>query len=185
MKKIDMRFDSNIFKTLIGQTFEKYRCDQFVYTNSVTQIVGVYIGNQVYKMTNIQETVDYFGNAEDMAVSNFDKCSEDDVKSAFEDTIMISIPIGEAIEEVILVNENQQVVEKGVQTYDVWLTRGIIFIAGGREISFEKDITPFSEEIIIRRGYDLLSEFASEKEFSEGWDEGIKASAQRELIRIK
>lgn len=185
MKQIDMRFDVNIFKPLIGRTFEKYRCDQFMYTNSVTQIVGIYIGNQVYKMTNIQETIDYFGNREDMAVCNFNKCQEDDIKSAFKDTSMITIPVNDGIEEIVLVNENQQVVKNGVQTYDVWLTRGIIFAVGGREISFEKDITPFSEEIIIHRGYDLLNEFASESDFSEGWDEGIKASAQRELVRIK
>ena len=40
-----------------------------------------------------------------------------------------------------------------VELYKVWLTRGIIFYVDGRAISFEKDSIPFTEEIIIRRGY--------------------------------
>ena len=44
----------------------------------------------------------------------------------------------------------------GEPAYEVWLTRAIIFEVGGREISFEKDTVPFSEEITIQRGYNLI-----------------------------
>ena len=43
MKTIDMRFDSNIFKQMIGQTFKKYRSDEFVFNNSVTGISGIFV----------------------------------------------------------------------------------------------------------------------------------------------
>ena len=42
-----------------------YKCDAFNFTNSVTQIVGLYIGDEIYLLTNIQEAVDYFGFIED------------------------------------------------------------------------------------------------------------------------
>lgn len=44
----DLRLYEEIFKKMIGKQFNKYRCDPFVFTNSVTGIVGLYIGNQIY-----------------------------------------------------------------------------------------------------------------------------------------
>ena len=64
-----MRFDQSIIGDWIGKIFIKYKCDAFNYTNSVTQIVGLYIGDEVFSLTNIQEAVDYFGIVEDMSVS--------------------------------------------------------------------------------------------------------------------
>ena len=49
MKTIDMRFDSNIFKQMIGQTFKKYRSDEFVFNNSVTGIIGIFVDERVYE----------------------------------------------------------------------------------------------------------------------------------------
>ena len=61
MKSIDMRFDLKMIQNWIGKLFNKYKCDAFDFTNSVTQIVGLYIGDKVYSLTNIQEPVDYYG----------------------------------------------------------------------------------------------------------------------------
>ena len=182
MKKIDMRFDEAFIQSFVGQQFNKYRCDEFVYTNSVTQIVGLYIGDSVYKVKNEQETVDYFGNEEEIAVFKIEESKESDITSAFIDVEQKDTPVGGIIDEIILVN--QQVFENGIQTYDVWLTRGIIFKAEEREISFEKQIVPFSEEINIQRGYDLVETYGDIKEFSEDWPDNIKAIAIREIVTI-
>ena len=50
MKTIDMRFDSNIFKQMIGQTFKKYRSDEFVFNNSVTGIIGIFVDETAYSL---------------------------------------------------------------------------------------------------------------------------------------
>lgn len=71
-----------------------------------------------------------------------------------------------------------------VELYNVWLTRGIIFFVDGREISFEKDSIPFTEEIIIRRGYDLIERFSDEKEFLISWGEGVIPKCTREINEI-
>ena len=42
---------------------------------------------------------------------------------------------------------------------------------GGQEISFEKDTVPFSEEIIIKRGDELIDKIADNDDFLQEWDE--------------
>lgn len=185
MKKLDMCFDESIFNNIMGQTFHKYRCDPFVYTPSVTQIVGLYIGDEVYKMSNVQKPVDYYGNMDDVAICRFIKAKDADIRSALEGVDQIDTPINERIERVVLVNENQQVFENGTQTYDVWLTRGVIFTVDGWEISVEKQNWPYSEEINIERGYNLIDKFGDVNDFSEDWDPGIKAVAVRENVVLQ
>ena len=184
MKTIDMRFDCHMVKSMIGQHFQKYRCDPFVFTKSVTQIVGLYIGDEVYKLTNMQETVDYYGVTEDIAVFNMEPSEDGEIKSAFMDVTQIDTPVNGLIDSITLINEHQQVFQNNEQTYDVWLTRGIIFEVDGREISFEKQNIPFSEEIDIQRGYELIKNYSNVNDFSEGWDPGIHAVATREIVTI-
>ena len=55
----------------------------------------------------------------------------------------------------------------------------------GREISFEKQNWPYSEEINIERGYNLIDKFGDVNDFSEDWDPGIKAVATRENVVLQ
>ena len=185
MKSIDMRFDIEILEDLIGQTFEKYKCDAFDYTNSVTQIVGLYIGEKRYTLTNIQESTDYFGNSDDVAVFKFQMAEEAEIKSAFKNTEMINTPVRGKITKINLINENQRISENGVVQYDVWITRGIIFYVNDREISFEKDNVPFSEEILIQRGYDLKGTYSDVNEFLSSWSEEIEPECLRQIVEIQ
>lgn len=184
METIDMRFNIITIKKLVGKMFSKYKCDAFDFTNSVTQIVGLYIGEQVYSLTNIQENVDYFGNIDNIAICRFSEKGDDDIKSAFKNTKMITTPVDGIIDKIILVNENQKLSKNNEALYNVWLTRAIIFFVGEREISFEKDNIPFSEEIIIRRGYNLFEKLSDEKEFLMSWDKGFIPECTRENIEI-
>ena len=182
MKTIDMRFDSNLIQSWIGKSFVKYKCDAFEFTNSVTQIVGLYIGDEVYAFTNVQEAVDYFGTTDDMAVAKLSTTEDSMIKSAFKDVEMISTPVGEVISSVKIVNEQQTMAINGEPAYEVWLTRAIIFEVGGREISFEKDTVPFSEEITIQKGYDLLEKISDNDDFLEEWDEEYSPEYKREVL---
>lgn len=184
MNTIDMRFNVNMLKELIGKKFSKYKCDAFDFTNSVTQIVGIYIEDRVYSLTNIQESVDYFGNDDDVAICRFTETADNNVKSAFKDTEMITTPVEGIIERIILVNENQKIFKDNEELYNVWLTRAIIFHVNGREISFEKDNVPFSEEIIIQRGYNLIERLSDEKEFLSSWSEGLVPECARDILEI-
>lgn len=165
MYTFDMRFKENLLQSWIGLIFQKYQCDAFDFTNSVTQIAGLFIADEAYALTNIQESVDYYGTKDDISIFKIHKAQSQDIKSAFEDTTQIITPINGKITKISLVNENQQIYKNNSLLYDVWLTRGIIFFVNGREISFEKDSIPFSEEIIINRGYNLIQKFSDKKYF--------------------
>ncbi len=184
MMKIDIRFKKEDCQEMIGARLTKYRCDEFDFTNSVTQMVGLYIGNQVFSLTNIQESVNYFGNCDDIGIFRLNHCREDDIHSAFENQRQIDTPVLEIIKSIKLVNECQRIFESGLLKHEVWLTRAIIFCLDMREISFEKDNVPFSEEIIIRRGYDLENMLSDEKDFLEGWDESVTPECIRAIIEI-
>ena len=185
MKRIDMRFDQNTLKKWIGKNFVKYKCDPFAYTNSVTAIAGIFIDKEVYKLTNIQTAVDYFGVNDDCGVFTLEQTESNEIKSLFDNVEQVETPVSEIIQKITVVNENQQIYKNQEQTYDVWLTRCIIFHFSDREISFEKDNIPFSEEIIIRRGYELVKQLSSEKDFLEGWDDEITPQCSREYIEIE
>ena len=106
------------------------------------------------------------------------------LKSAFSDVEMIDTPVGDIIRKIILVNENQTVSVDGKDAYNIWLTRAIVFFAGDREVSFEKDSIPFSEEIIIRRGYKLVEKCVDNKFFLEGWPDGMTPNCNRDIVTI-
>lgn len=185
MKNIDMRFEQEFIRKWIGQIFVKYKCDPFVYTNSVTSVVGLYIGKNVFKLNNTQTTVDYFGTTDDCGVFTINESEDSAIRSLFDNVEQIDMPISEKIKKITLVNENQRIYENGEQTYNVWLTRGIIFHFEERELSFEKDNVPFSEEIIIQKGYGLINKFSDEKDFLEGWEDGKTPACSREILIIE
>ena len=98
---------------------------------------------------------------------------------------MISTPVGEEITSIKIVNEQQTMVINGELAYEVWLTRAIIFEVGGREISFEKDTVPFSEEITIQRGYNLIDKISDNDDFLEEWDDEYSPAYKREVVIVK
>ena len=82
-------------------------------------------------------------------------------------------------------SDNQKVYENCDQTYDAWLTRGVIFTVDGCEISFEKQNWPYSEEINVECGYNLIDKFSDVNDFSEDWNSGIKAVVTRENVVLQ
>ena len=58
--------------------------------------------------------------------------------------------------------------------YDVWVTRGIIIEFGDHELAFEKPVW-FSEDIVIRKGYNLIVKFQPVEEICKGgkWKDGV------------
>lgn len=180
--KTDLRFDENICRAMVGKEFRKYRCDVFHFSNSVYQTVGLYIGDEVYSLRNTDEYVDYFGWPDDDGVFRLGRCSDEDVRPDLVDT-----PIKSVIRSVKIVNDRQKIcVKEDGSEFELWLTRAVIFcLENGAEVSFAKDYVPFSEQIYIRRGYDLEDALWDEKKFlEEGWDETVTAECQRETVEI-
>lgn len=174
-------------KRSIGKKLKKFKCKPFDSSPSVYGIIGVYIGESTYKLTNFCEVLDYYGRDEDVAVFKFEPAKENEIKTCTDDGEMIETPVGSTIKKIHVINEHQKLFFKNEQTYDVWVTRGIVFfLEDGREISFEKEIW-FSEFIRIQKGYNLEEKFDSIDTFLEGWEdcEDYTPKCEREVTVLE
>ena len=190
MITIDKRFSDDtktMLKSMIGNNFENYQCDPFVYSPSVYGIVGFQINGQSYKLTNNIEVLDYFGQNEDVAVFKFNICNPEDICSQEDNGSLITNPVNCKIAEITIIEENQQLFYKDEQTYNVFIPRAIVFhFEDGHEIMFEKDIW-FSETITVHKGYNLKEKITSTDEFLENWEDSADYSPRcmRNEIIIK
>lgn len=183
MNTIDIRLkeaDLQILRSVIGESLENIEHDEFIFTNTSSQVVRFNIsGKQIY-LYSFTEPLDYYGSTEDVAVWSVEK----NVYPLVTEKDFIKIPIHQNITGITLVQENQQMYDHGEQTYDVWVTRGIIIDFADHQLSFEKPVW-FSEDIIIRRGYNLLNAFKPVEDITnaENWNEGIELKCNR-IIEI-
>lgn len=186
MTKIqDFRLNESYFKPLIDKCFKKYRCDSFEYTNSVTGVVGLYIDNKTFELRNEQKAIQYFDSVDDIAVWSIKEVNENDIHSYFEDTDQIDTPVNEIIKTITLVNEHQKV-KISYDTYEMWITRAILFHLETADICFEKDNTAFSEEIEIKRGQNLVDEFPKKNDFFlNQWVNEVIPTIETEFFLIK
>ncbi|MCD7723276.1 MAG: hypothetical protein LUH82_04940 [Clostridiales bacterium] len=174
------KMSSDILQKLVGKQFMYYKQDEFMFTNDVYGIVGLCIENEFYALTNFIETRDYFGANEDVGIFKFCVVSKEDIHSYIQGKQMIKMPVNAQIARITVINEHQKLFKDGIQTYDVQLTRGIIFeLSDGLEILFEKDIW-LSEDITIRKGYKLIDKIASTD--TNGWESEYRFEYERQNI---
>lgn len=174
-----------ILKTLVGNQFESYICDSFIFSPTVMGIVGFQIAGKTYKLTSNINIVNRFFSKEDVAVLQFDECLSSDIHSRMDDNKMIKNPINDIIKSIDVVNDLETVNHNGEEKA-LYSTKGIIFhLMSGNEISFEVS-TWFSELITIQKGYNLISQFAPVADFYEEWDKenGYIPNAKREIFEI-
>ena len=187
MTSIDTRLSSADMATIqsfVGKKMIKYKCDPFEFSTSVYGIVGVSFENMSFAFTNFIETMDYYGGQEDVAIFKLVQMPFQNIHSFIQNQTMVETPVESTVAEVKLVNECQKLFENGEQTYEVALTRGVIFIfEDGHELSFEKNIW-FSEEISVEKGYDLINRFTPTSEFGEGWSGNYRGDCFREIISL-
>lgn len=187
MKRTDISFsDIAIFKGMIGQVFDKYKCDPFVFSPSVYGIVGIYIGKDIFKMTSLQKSVSRFYADEDVATFQFAHARDNEIVTMMDKGQMIETPVKDTIKLIDIINDYETVSHNGEERMLI-STKGIIFhLDGGNEISFEIG-TWFSEFITIRKGYNLIQNFTQIQDFLEEWEDsdGYKAKARREVITIQ
>ena len=188
MKKINLQFDVENMKTIgnmIGETMIKYKCDHFEFSTSVYGIVGIELEDSSYAFTNIVTTMDYYGKKEEVAVFKIENMSFEAINSMVQNQNMIETPVNSIISDVLVVNEKQQLFKNNLQTYEVLVTRGIIFIfKDEHELSFEKNIW-FSEDITVEKGYNLIQRFTPTTEFEKSWSGDYRGKCFREITSCK
>ncbi|MCF0134850.1 MAG: hypothetical protein HUJ69_00325 [Lachnospiraceae bacterium] len=185
MERIDRRLSSasmNLLADLVGKTMVSIEHDEFTFTNTSSQVVKFNAKDSSFFLYSFTEPLDYYGKEEDVAVWSFEQIEY----PILENKVFITIPVQRRIHSICVVQENQQLYEQDKQIYDVWLTRGVIFDFGDYQFAFEKPIW-FSEDIIIRKGYNLLTMFRSENEIemSGNWTNGISIKCTRSTTVLK
>jgi hypothetical protein len=187
MVSINYEFDSRQVQSLVGRTFVKYRCDEFFVANDVLEIVGLFIGDDVFSLRANFEMVDYLGEPDDIAYMKFSYDKEQNICSAFKDSVMIDHPVNTKIASIKVFNDHQLLVKDKKVEYDAHVTRAILFyLDDNREILFEKDNWVYSENISISTGQDLEKELSDVNFFCEGWsDFCVEASCTRSVKEYK
>lgn len=187
MKNIDVRFsrlEIKLFENMVGKVMTKYKCDPFYFSTAVFGIVGFVVEDSAFILTNTTRPLDYYGAMEDVAVMNLSRTDEQQIHSMVEDNQMIETPVGKRITGIDIVNEHQKLFQNGVQTYDVQLTRGVIFyFEDASELSLEKNVW-FSEDITICKGEGLLDRFTPVEEFSDDWEDDYRGECERTIMHF-
>lgn len=186
MKKYDFRFNTTLIKSFLGKNFTKYKHATFMYTNSVTGIVGFEIDDNVYELTNEYEAMDFLTLDGESTVFQISKTKWDKVESMINNDINEST-INEKIQKVILVNDHTTLkIEQNV-AYDMWDTKAIIFCFNNHELCFAKQDCWFSQEIEIYKGHDLLKKTGDGKNLLEDFEanETKFACVERSIVEIK
>ncbi|MDO4493696.1 MAG: hypothetical protein Q4C53_07425, partial [Clostridia bacterium] len=109
-----------ILKSMIGKPLETIEYDAFADANVASQVVRFNTCGESFYLYSFTEPMDYFGNTEDVAVWTVEKTEYPVVaKKAF-----VPMPVLRTVTAVTLVQENRRLFDHGVQTHDVWSTRG-------------------------------------------------------------
>ena len=185
MTKFDYRFNTDLFQSFIGKTFNKYKHHRFSYTNSVALYVGLMIGDKSYEIENDYEAMDYFGWDGEATVSRINQKEWDEILSMHPEDIVETI-VGQPIKSITIVNDHFSSYAYGEQNYDYWETRAVIFDFGDHELSFTKSDCWFSVEIEINKGYKLIDKLPDGKFILEDFVQSNKQRIQvdREIITL-
>lgn len=185
MKKYDFRFDTKLVKTFVGKAFKKYKHAEFLYTNSVTGIVGFEINGVVYKLTDEYEAVDFLALDDEATLFQISESNWNDIDSRI-NTNINEFNVDEIINKVILVNDHTVINIENKTAYDMLDTKAIIFCFDNHEVCFAKQDCWFSQEIEVYKGYNLIEKIGDGKGILEDFesDELKNAFVERTFVQI-
>lgn len=178
MKQYDFRFDTELIKSFIGNTFTKYKHADFIIADSVTGILGFEINKQVFELVNDYEALDYFGLDGEATILSISQSNWTEVEPRFNNDIK-EMYINEPVQKVVLVNDHTF-----SENYDMWETKAIVFYFDGFELCFEKQDCWFSMEIVIHKGHDTLNVIDDGKDILNDFDRSTSISIERTIVEI-
>lgn len=176
----------NTLQSMIGKTFEKFKCDPFIFSSNVYGLVGIYIDRNVYKLSAFLEPIQRFFSLDDVSRLRVVKCNDLDIQSKMDGGKFIDTPVGAIIESISIIVDHQKVIYKSKEKSFDFIAGLIFHFDDSHEIAFEVSEW-FSEMIAVNKGYNLFNKFVSTNSFLEEWD-GLgdySASINRECIVLK
>ena len=184
MIKTNLCFDERILKQFINKEMSSYSHSQFVFNNAVPINVGFTIDGKDYELTNDFYAMDFMGMDDEVCVF---KLEENTYVNQLDNIPTCVNKVNQKIESIQLINDEYICRINNVIKYDYKETRAILFkLNDGLEISFEKESTYFSNEILVNRGHDLINTIIdSNKIFDEDDNcNGRLIEVKREIVNI-
>ena len=188
MEKIDVRFDEQmiaVLKSMVGTNLIQIR--KPMNDKVIFFIAGIRTDSGWHALTNLLEVRDYFGVKEDVAVFRLEEYSDEKYNSLVKNLLVkiVDIPINQRIREIQVINEHQMLFCGDEQIYDVWLTRGVIFILDdGFEVAFEKSVW-FSEFIYFIAGESVIKKFIQTSNFLDAWEAPCRGECERVALTLR
>ena len=185
MQVNDYRFNQELLKSFIGKTFNKYKHERFLFTNTVALYLGFMIDNKSYEISNDFEAVDFLDIDGEATICRINQKPWSEILS--NNDRVIETEIEKTIKSITIINDNFISRSYGEINYDWRETRAIIFNFGELEVSFEKTDCFFSMEIEINKGYELINKVEDGKfiisDFEQSEEQTIEVN--REIIKIQ
>lgn len=153
----------NLLADMVGKTFEKYSCDEFVFSPAVYQIIGLYIGGRIFALLNETQELDYFGGIDDVAVIGVKEVPEDEIRSHIVGGALVEMPVDQTIEDIVVVTDTEFMSKDGEDLYRYDFTAAVAFVLHDRQVVFERDCW-FSEDFLIYRGPDAIGKIKTASE---------------------
>lgn len=153
----------SILAGMVGKRFEKYRCDEFVFSPAVYQIIGLYVDDRTFALLNEMQELDYFGSIDDVAVIGVKAVAPDEIRSHVVGGQMVETPVDQIIEDVIVITDTEYMSKDGADLYRYDFTAAIVFVLPDRQIVFERDCW-FSEDFLVYRGPDAFEKIKTAEE---------------------
>ena len=192
MTAVDKRLNADemqMLRALIGKKILSFRHEEFHPTHASYGAVGIETEQGMIYLFSDLEPLSAYGYVDDVAVWTLTRERRAWIdESPYAYVFASASPVNATVKEIHVVQEHQRLYENGGQTFDVRVTRGIIFDFGDYQYSLEKAVW-FSQLIFIEKGNDLINTFDSTDKFvaadwNEGWDEGVTAECDREIVVI-
>lgn len=140
VKTVDFRIGDDsvaVLRNMVGKKFNSYTHDEFVFAPHVYGAIMVTVGGVGYQINCDFEACDYFGDATDAGRFYVFPSSTGSFKSQVFDVGAVTVPVGETISDVIVVNEEEVMNKPNREPFTFRYTKAIAFIYGCRGFAVE------------------------------------------------
>lgn len=169
---------------MVGKEFEKIRCDEHPSGHSVYKGAGIYVGGKAYEIRNALESLDYFGDSEEVAVIGVREIEPGTSTSHLAGVKQVDEAVRRTVEDVVVYEDTQTLAENGTDTGQYLFTEAIVFVLAGTMVVFGKHAW-FSEEITVARGPQAdASVPAADELLEESEDPRFGYRAERKVISL-
>ena len=171
---------------MIGRRFDEYRCDEFFVVKDTYGTLGFIVEGNAYELTNYLEVEEhYFGYREEVSRFKLASTRVENLKSGLKDCPQVRHPIGDKIQDILLVQETETMVKRSGAVHSHEYTRAIVFCFQGYQLGLERGVD-FSEDMYIIQSAHALDELGpADQDLDDDDTDEYDETVTREIVSLK